>query len=56
MNVYVSVDLMGLLKWRDNPAGLQQHLLSFMRVDGEEVVKVILWAIMEDRRNVMISE
>ena len=31
---------MGLLKWRDNPGGLQQHLHSFMRVDGEEVVKV----------------
>ena len=38
--VRVSVDLMGLLKWRDNPAGLKDHLVAFMKVDGEEVVKV----------------
>ncbi len=31
---------MGLLKWRDNPAGLEDHLKKFMKVDGEEVVKV----------------
>ena len=36
----LSVDLMGLLKWRDNPGGLKDHLLAFMKVDGEEVVKV----------------
>ena len=35
-----SVNLMGLLKWRDNPSGLEQHLQQFMRVDGEEIVKV----------------
>ena len=36
------VDLMGLLKWRDNPGGLKDHLVSFMKVDGEEVVKVTI--------------
>ena len=34
------VDLMGMLKWRDNPAGLEDHLKKFMRVEGEEIVKV----------------
>ena len=36
----VSVDLLGLLKWRDNMAGLKNHLMALMKVDGEEVVKV----------------
>lgn len=35
-----AVDLMGLLKWRDNRNSLQQHLEKLMSVDGEEVVKV----------------
>ncbi len=30
-----------MLKWRDNPAGLEDHLKKFMRVEGEEIVKVI---------------
>ena len=40
MCVMFSVDLMGLLKWRNNPAQLKQNLVHFMRVDGAEVVKV----------------
>ncbi len=32
---------MGLLKWRDNPGGLKDHLLAFIQVDGEEVVKFL---------------
>jgi len=31
---------MGLLKWRDNPEGLENYLRLFMKVDGEEIVKV----------------
>jgi len=31
---------MGLLKWRDNPKGLETYLRLFMKVDGEEIVKV----------------
>jgi len=31
---------MGLLKWRDNPRGLETYLRLFMKVDGEEIVKV----------------
>ena len=31
---------MGLLKWRDNLEGLKDHLCAFMKVDGEEIVKV----------------
>lgn len=38
--VSVSVNLMGLLKWRDNPRGLETYLRLFMKVDGEEIVKV----------------
>ena len=34
------VSLMGLLKWRENPTGLEKYLRAFMQVDGEEVVKV----------------
>jgi len=34
------VNLMGLLKWRDNPRGLESYLRLFMKVDGEEIVKV----------------
>jgi len=34
------VNLMGLLKWRDNPKGLETYLRLFMKVDGEEIVKV----------------
>jgi len=37
---YTAVDLMGLLKWRDNRSSLQRHLEKLMSVDGEEVVKV----------------
>jgi hypothetical protein len=40
MYVVFAVNLMGLLKWRDNPTGLEQHLRKFMQVDGEEIVKV----------------
>ena len=36
----VPVALMGLLKWRDNLDGLKDHLCAFMKVDGEEIVKV----------------
>jgi len=36
----LSVNLMGLLKWRDNPRGLETYLRLFMKVDGEEIVKV----------------
>ena len=36
-----NVDLMGLLKWRDNSTQLKKHLLAFMNVDGEEVVKFL---------------
>ena len=36
----VSVNLMGLLKWRDNPKDLESYLRLFMKVDGEEIVKV----------------
>ena len=31
---------MGLLKWRDNPKDLERYLRLFMKVDGEEIVKV----------------
>ncbi|XP_013378716.1 LOW QUALITY PROTEIN: dedicator of cytokinesis protein 1-like [Lingula anatina] len=36
-----NLDLMGLLKWRDNPEGLKEHLQTLMKVDGEEVVKFL---------------
>ena len=36
----VSVNLMGLLKWRDNLSTLKHYLLALTSVDGEEVVKV----------------
>lgn len=36
----VSVDLLGLLKWRSNTSLLQQNLRQLMKVDGGEVVKV----------------
>ena len=36
----LAVNLMGLLKWRDNPKGLETYLRLFMKVDGEEIVKV----------------
>lgn len=35
-----NVDLLGLLKWRINTDNLTLTLLSLMKVDGEEVVKV----------------
>jgi len=38
--VYFAVNLMGLLKWRDNPKDLERYLRLFMKVDGEEIVKV----------------
>lgn len=37
---YNVVDLLGLLKWRDNPNNLENSLKALMKVDGEEVVKV----------------
>uniref|UniRef100_A0A8C4TBU3 C2 DOCK-type domain-containing protein n=1 Tax=Erpetoichthys calabaricus TaxID=27687 RepID=A0A8C4TBU3_ERPCA len=37
-----NVDLLGLLKWRSNTSLLQQNLRQLMKVDGEEVVKVLL--------------
>lgn len=36
----LSVDLLGLLKWRSNTSLLQQNLRQLMKVDGGEVVKV----------------
>ena len=36
----LSVDLLGLLKWRSNTNLLQQNLRQLMKVDGGEVVKV----------------
>ena len=36
----VPVNLMGLLKWRENPKELESYLRRFMEVDGEEIVKV----------------
>ena len=40
MYYILTVDLIGLLKWRDNPALLKNHLMQFTKVDGEEIVKV----------------
>ncbi|XP_078449223.1 dedicator of cytokinesis protein 1-like isoform X1 [Lampetra planeri] len=34
-------DLLGLLKWRSNPAELEKNLKKLMNVDGEEVVKFL---------------
>jgi len=39
-HVCLPVNLMGLLKWRDNPKGLESYLRLFRQVDGEEIVKV----------------
>ncbi|ESO09209.1 hypothetical protein HELRODRAFT_109536 [Helobdella robusta] len=36
-----NVELMGLLKWRDNPQDLETLLNNFMSVDGGEVVKFL---------------
>ncbi len=36
----LSVDLLGLLKWRSNTSLLQQNLRQLMKVEGGEVVKV----------------
>ena len=36
----LAVNLMGLLTWRDNPKELETYLRLFMKVDGEEIVKV----------------
>ena len=36
----MTVNLMGLLKWRENPKDLERYLHLFMKVDGEEIVKV----------------
>ena len=36
----LTVNLMDLLKWRDNPKGLDTFLRLFMKVDGGEIVKV----------------
>jgi len=38
--VCLTVNLMGLLKWRENPKDLERYLHLFMKVDGEEIVKV----------------
>jgi len=38
--VCLAVNLMGLLTWRDNPKELETYLRLFMKVDGEEIVKV----------------
>jgi len=35
------VDLLGLLKWRANPATVPTHLENLTKVDGEEVVKFL---------------
>ena len=36
----LTVDLLGLLKWKSDRSNLQANLESLMKVDGEEVVKV----------------
>ena len=35
-----TVDLLGLLKWRQQPDRLEENLKGLMRVSGEEIVKV----------------
>lgn len=40
VSFFVSVDLLGLLKWRSNISLLQQNLRQLMKVEGGEVVKV----------------
>ena len=35
-------ELLGLLKWRDEPEKIEEHLRNLVTLDGEEVVKVIL--------------
>jgi len=39
-NILFAVDLLGLLKWRQQPNQLKKTLAFMMKVDGEEVVKV----------------
>lgn len=41
--LFISVDLLGLLKWRSNTSLLQQNLRQLMKVEGGEVVKVRGW-------------
>ncbi|GAB6025462.1 Dedicator of cytokinesis protein 5 [Chamberlinius hualienensis] len=36
-----NVDLLALLKWRDNPENLDSILYNLMNIDGEEVVKFL---------------
>ena len=38
--LFVTVDLLGLLKWRSDQDNIKRSLESLMKVDGEEVVKV----------------
>ena len=41
--MYVSVDLLGLLKWQEilnDTTSLKKHLENLMKVQGEEIVKV----------------
>ncbi|MGH0149057.1 UNVERIFIED_CONTAM: hypothetical protein FKN15_052832 [Acipenser sinensis] len=37
----LTVDLLGLLKWRSNPSLLEQNLRKLMKVEGGEVVKFL---------------
>ena len=36
----IIVDLLGLLKWRNEPKKLENNLRALMKVGGEEIVKV----------------
>ncbi len=36
----ITVDLLGLLKWKSDRSNIKRSLESLMKVDGEEVVKV----------------
>ena len=41
--LYISVDLLGLLKWQEilnDTTSLKKHLENLMKVQGEEIVKV----------------
>lgn len=41
LSLFFLVDLMGLLKWRENPSSLKHNLTAFMAVDGAEIVKFL---------------